>query len=252
MLHAACSGSFSFQSALRFIKTQMAELKTFKLFVVGESGVGKTSLLITYTTKTFPTPYLPTIYDTYVTTIEIPDEGEQEVEPSKRKLRNVGYQNAHTGETTQSNLNGQRKFQLGLWDPSGGEDFDRLRPLQYPETDVFLICFDVSNEESFHNVRNRWKPEITHYMPTTPWLLVGTKTDLILEADITANKVHGQKTTGCISADCAMMEAASLKAVKYVECSALLQKGVEEVFEEAVKAVLASHSVKKKKKCLVL
>ena len=37
---------------------------------------------------------------------------------------------------------------IGLWDTSGREDYDRLRPLSYPQTDVFLICFSVVNRKS--------------------------------------------------------------------------------------------------------
>ena len=45
-----------------------------------------------------------------------------------------------------------RPINLGLWDTAGQEDFDRLRPLSYPQTDVFLICFSVVIPTSFHNV----------------------------------------------------------------------------------------------------
>ena len=42
---------------------------------------------------------------------------------------------------------------LGLWDTAGQEDYERLRPLSYPQTDVFLICFSVVSPPSFDNVR---------------------------------------------------------------------------------------------------
>ena len=75
------------------------------------------------------------------------------------------------------------KYRVGLWEPSGGEHYERLKPLSYPHTDIFPICFDVSNEQTFKDVKSLWKPEMTYYMPLTPWLLVGTKSDLRMEAD---------------------------------------------------------------------
>ena len=38
---------------------------------------------------------------------------------------------------------------------SGQEDYDRLRPLSYPQTDVFLVCFSVVSPSSFENVREK-------------------------------------------------------------------------------------------------
>lgn len=46
-----------------------------------------------------------------------------------------------------------RPISLGLWDTAGQEDYDRLRPLSYPQTDVFLICFSIVSPPSFDNVR---------------------------------------------------------------------------------------------------
>ena len=67
---------------------------------------------------------------------------------------------------------------IGLWDTAGQEDYDRLRPLSYPQTDVFLICFSIVNPASFENVRTKWFSEIKYYCPEIPIILVGTKVDL--------------------------------------------------------------------------
>ena len=61
----------------------------------------------------------------------------------------------------------------GLFDTAGQEDYDRLRPLSYPQTDVFLVCLSVVSPSSFENVREKWVPEITHHCPKTPFLIVG-------------------------------------------------------------------------------
>ncbi|KAG9319018.1 hypothetical protein KVV02_003516, partial [Mortierella alpina] len=67
---------------------------------------------------------------------------------------------------------------LGLWDTAGQEDYDRLRPLSYPQTDVFLICFSLVSPPSFENIKTNWFPEINHHVPNIPTILVGTKLDL--------------------------------------------------------------------------
>lgn len=52
-----------------------------------------------------------------------------------------------------SNRIGDEPYTLGLFDTAGQEDYDRLRPLSYPQTDVFLICFSVNSPASFENVK---------------------------------------------------------------------------------------------------
>ncbi len=44
---------------------------------------------------------------------------------------------------------------LGLWDTTRQEDYDRLRPLSYPQTDVFVICFSLGHPDSFENVKEK-------------------------------------------------------------------------------------------------
>ena len=55
------------------------------------------------------------------------------------------------------------------------EDYDRLRPLAYPQTDIFLVCFSIENRTSFENVPSKWLPEIEHHCPHVPIVLVGCK-----------------------------------------------------------------------------
>ena len=64
------------------------------------------------------------------------------------------------------------------------EDYDRLRPLSYPMTDVFLICFSVVNPASFQNVREEWVPELQEYAPTVPYLLIGTQVSVVDAASV--------------------------------------------------------------------
>ena len=68
----------------------------------------------------------------------------------------------------------------------GPEDFDRLRPLSYPQTDVFLLVFSIVSPASFDKISRKWYPEINHHAPGVPFLLVGTKLDLRNDADTNA------------------------------------------------------------------
>src|SRR5207244_12671577 len=78
-------------------------------------------------------------------------------------------------------------YTLGLFDTAGQEDYDRLRPLSYPQTDVFLVCFSVTSPASFENVREKWFPEVHHHCPGVPCLIVGTQTDLRYDPTVVEN-----------------------------------------------------------------
>lgn len=65
-----------------------------------------------------------------------------------------------------------------MWDTAGQEDYDRLRPLSYPDTHVILMCFSIDSPDSLENIPEKWTPEVRHFCPNVPIILVGNKKDL--------------------------------------------------------------------------
>ncbi|XP_016423856.1 ras-related C3 botulinum toxin substrate 1-like [Sinocyclocheilus rhinocerous] len=126
------------------------------------------------------------------------------------------------------------------------EDYDRLRPLSYPQTDVFLICFSLVDSDSLENVSEKWYPEVRHHCPDARIILVGTKLDLRDDKD-TIEKLKKKKQTP-ITYHQGLAVAERIGAVKYLKCSALTQKGLKMVFDEAVLAVLDPSPVKKRER----
>lgn len=160
-------------------------------------------MLISYTTNSFPEKYVPTVFDSYSTCLMV--DG--------------------------------RAFVIGLWDTAGQEDYERLRPLSYPHTDVFIICFSLVDPMSLENVHKKWLPEVRRYCPHVPILLVGTKLDLRPDALLKVSQQEGQQV------------AKEIDANAYMECSALKQRRVKQVFEEAVRAAIGTKKKKHKSKC---
>jgi len=187
--------------------------ETIKLVVIGDGAVGKTCLLISYANNRFPEDYIPTVFDNYVVNLTA----------------------------------GERNIELGLWDTAGQEEYDRLRPLSYANANVFLICFSLVNPVSFENVSAKWYPEVMHFCPEVPQILVGTKLDARSDQGLLEKlKSQGQKP---VTTEQGQELARKIKAVKYMECSAKTSEGLKAVFDEAIKAVLFQK--RKKKKCIL-
>jgi len=177
-------------------------MQAIKCVVVGDGAVGKTCMLMSFSNNTFPQEYVPTVFDNYNTAIMVDDV----------------------------------PYNLGLWDTAGQEEYDRLRALCYPQTDVFLICFSLVTPSSFENVKLRWHPELKHHCPDTPYIVVGTKLDL--RDDPQALETLKKQRLSPIATEEGKRLAEEIGASAYCECSGMTQKGLKTVFDEAARAVI--------------
>uniref|UniRef100_A0AC35TT21 Ras-like GTP-binding protein Rho1 n=1 Tax=Rhabditophanes sp. KR3021 TaxID=114890 RepID=A0AC35TT21_9BILA len=185
-----------------------------KLVIVGDGACGKTCLLIVFSKDQFPDVYVPTVFENYVADIEV--DGKQ--------------------------------VELALWDTAGQEDYDRLRPLSYPDTDVVLMCFSIDSPDSLTNIQEKWTPEVRHFCPNVPIILVGNKKDVRAEAEANTDPRNKIET---VTPDMGKQMCEQIGAFGYLECSAKTKEGVRDVFEKATRAALATKP-KTKGKCDVL
>ncbi|KAJ7629906.1 Rho GTPase [Mycena rosella] len=121
----------------------MAEIRR-KLVIVGDGACGKTCLLIVFSKSIFPEVDVPTVFENYFADVEVDNE----------------------------------HVKLALWDTAGQEDYDRLRPLSYPDSHVILLCFAIDSPDSLDNAREAWISEILHFCSGVTIILVGCKKDL--------------------------------------------------------------------------
>jgi small GTP-binding protein len=113
---------------------------------------------------------------------------------------------------------------------TGSEEYDRLRPLSYPQTDVFLVCFSAGLPPSFEHVKSKWVPEAHHHCPGTPFVLVAAQIDLRADEEAVERMARDGKLA--VSVHQGQRMARELGAAKYVECSAKTLEGVKDVFDQ--------------------
>lgn len=185
-----------------------------KIVILGDGACGKTSLLNVFTRGYFPKVYEPTVFENYIHDIFI--DGKQ--------------------------------IQLSLWDTAGQEEFDKLRSLSYNDTHCIILCFSIDSYDSLENVKNKWVGEILEHCEGVKLVLVALKADLrddnstVGETMGTSAYDNDGQLKKLVSYEDGVNMAKHIGAVRYLECSAMKNKGVKEVFTEAARVALAAKS----------
>ncbi|KAM6965169.1 rho-related GTP-binding protein RhoV [Aplochiton taeniatus] len=198
-------------SACGLTQADELEPEAILCMLVGDGAVGKTSMIVSYTTNGYPMEYKQTGFDVF--------SGQVQIEGAPVKVQ--------------------------LLDTAGQEEFDEFRSLSYVHIDVFILCFSVVNPSSFHNVTKKWIPEIRAHNTSSPIILVGTQSDLLLDVNVLIN-LDRSKVKPVLSSRARSM-ADKIRATDYVECSSLTQKNLKEAFDAAILAAI-KHKARKSKK----
>uniref|UniRef100_A0A665T8W2 Rho-related BTB domain-containing protein 1 n=1 Tax=Echeneis naucrates TaxID=173247 RepID=A0A665T8W2_ECHNA len=199
-------------------------VETIKCVVVGDNAVGKTRLICARACNATLTQYQ--LLATHVPTVWAIDQYRvcQEVLERSRDV---------VDEVSVS---------LRLWDTFG--DHHKDRRFAYGRSDVVVLCFSLANPNSLRHVRTMWFPEIKHFCPRTPIILVGCQLDLRY-ADLDAvNRARRPlakpiKPTDILPPERGH-EVAKELGIPYYETSIVAQFGVKDVFDNAIRAALIS------------
>ena len=178
-----------------------------KLVFVGQTAVGKTSIIMTWTQERFPTLYEPTVFDTY-----------------------HGTKNYRGAE-----------IKLQIWDTAGHDDLGKLRPIAYTGTDCFIVCFSLVDKNSLKEACTKWIAEVKATAKDCPCVLVGTKLDLREEIEQSGDE---EKIKNCVSTEDMKQWAADYSFSATMECSAKEKKGLNAVFLCAFKSVFTYRQIK--------
>jgi len=170
--------------------------------IIGDSGVGKSSLVVSYTTNDFPKQYIPTAFDNYSVDVSV----------------------------------GTRLVHFDICDTGGKEQFSPLHSLCIPYSDVILLCFSVVNPQSFQNAITYWLSRARRSNAKIPIILVGTQMDL--RSDLKTLLILDQQKLKPVTEKEARTRAQQMHACTYIECSALTEKNLKILFDTAVLTAL--------------
>ncbi|EXJ77606.1 GTP-binding protein RHO3 [Capronia epimyces CBS 606.96] len=191
-----------------------------KLVLLGDGACGKTSLLNVFTRGFFPTVYEPTVFENYV--------------------HDIFVDGIH--------------MELSLWDTAGQEEFDRLRSLSYDDTQAIMLCFSVDNRGSLENVGSKWIAEINEHCPGVKIVLCALKCDLREELEKEDDDEPSAPPRPMIQYNDGLEVARRIGALRYLECSAMRNRGVNEAFTEAARVALQVKPANSKEdsKCTIM
>jgi len=266
-----------------------------KIVIVDDGKSGKTSLLMIIVNGQFPTDYVPTVFETHSVACKVPARqkfmsrllyGSEElprrihIERRSSSRPNTGYSFNNRSSFSSRRMSfgaasaisrpssswnndddsdqddcPMRSVTLSLWDTAGQEDYDRLRPLSYPHTNVVLMAYSVDSPVSLANVRNRWYPEVRHFLPGIPIVLVGCKSDrryesLAMRNFAEWNQLNRFSVVDCVSTEAGEAIGKAIGAKRFLECSAMLGTGVDDVFLAC--AEVALDKSERGKKCVIM
>lgn len=167
-------------------KPKVPERIPLSISVVGDPGCGKTSLIYNFSRGRSP-------------------------------LANEMLSSANLDTDSLDIIHSNRQIKLTLFDTSGYEEDAKIRALACNQSDVIILCFPVNSKKALKTVQSDWAQEVKYLNPGTPFILVGTKTDMRQDDSMDKNTqtVEGKKT------------AKKIGAKKYFEYSAVGEDSVQ-------------------------